>query len=120
MKQSLKKTKVDPLVDFRNFMAAIWRFLKLPDPTDIQYDIGNFLQGKDKRIVIQGFRGVGKSWITAAYCLHQLYLNPQKNILVVSASKTRSDDFSTFCLRLLNEVPFLQHLMPTDSQRQWH
>lgn len=118
MKQSLKKTKVDPLVDFRNFMAAIWRFLKLPDPTDIQYDIGNFLQGKDKRIVIQGFRGVGKSWITAAYCLHQLYLNPQKNILVVSASKTRSDDFSTFCLRLLNEVPFLQHLMPTDSQRQ--
>ena len=96
----------------------IWAHLRLPSPTDIQFDIADYLQGKEKRIIIEGFRGVGKSWITSAFCLHQLYLNPQLNILVVSASKSRSDDFSTFCLKLLHEVPFLQHLCPDDSQRQ--
>ena len=111
--------KPDPkLKDFRNFLYVIWKHLRLPQPTAVQYDIADYLQSDKKRIVIQGFRGVGKSWITSAFCLHQLYLDPQKNILVVSASKSRSDDFSTFCLRLLNEVPILHHLMPDDSQRQ--
>ena len=44
-------------------------------------------------------------------------VDPQKNILVVSASKTRADDFSTFTLRLIHEVPLLQHLRPKDGQR---
>jgi len=39
------------------------------------------------------------------------------NILVVSASKTRSDDFSTFTLRLINEMPLLKHLIPREEQR---
>ena len=36
---------------------------------------------------------------------------------MVSASKTRSDDFSTFTQRLIREVPILQHLQPTNDQR---
>jgi len=63
------------------------------------------------------FRGVGKSWICSAYVVHQLLLDPTKNILVVSASKTRSDDFSTFTLRLINDMPILEHLKPRDGQR---
>lgn len=113
-----KKQSQDKLLDFRNFLYVIWKHLRLPEPTPIQYDIANYLQSGEKRLIIEGFRGVGKSWITSAFALHQLYLNPQMNILVVSASKSRSDDFSTFCLRLLYEVPMLQHLCPTDSQRQ--
>jgi hypothetical protein len=63
------------------------------------------------------FRGVGKSWITSAFVVHQLLLDPTKNILVVSASKQRADDFSTFTLRLIDEMPILQHLKPNESQR---
>jgi hypothetical protein len=63
------------------------------------------------------FRGVGKSWICSAYVVHQLLLDPSKNILVVSASKTRSDDFSTFTLRLIHEIPVLESLKPRDGQR---
>lgn len=37
--------------------------------------------------------------------------------MVVSASKQRSDDFSTFTLRLINEMPILQHLRPREDQR---
>ena len=75
------------------------------------------MQRGDKRAIIEGFRGVGKSWICSAFVVHQLLLDPRKNILVVSASKTRADDFSTFTLRLIHELPVLAHLKPNDKQR---
>ena len=106
------------LKDFRNFLYLVWKHLALPRPTPIQYDIANYLQSKDKRLIINAFRGVGKSWITSAYVCHQLLLNPQLNILVVSASKNRADDFSTFTLRLINEIDVLAHLRPREDQRQ--
>ena len=108
---------MEELKDFRNFLFLIWKHLNLPEPTPIQYNIADFMQGDDKRVIIEAFRGVGKSWICSAYVVHQLFLNPSLNFLVVSASKTRSDDFSTFTLRLIHEVPFLAHLKPNDKQR---
>ncbi|SVB50770.1 uncharacterized protein METZ01_LOCUS203624, partial [marine metagenome] len=98
-------------------MYLCWKFLNLPEPTPIQYDIADYLQSNERRLVIEAFRGVGKSWITSAFVCHQLLLNPQRNILVVSASKNRADDFSTFTQRLINEMPILQHLIPRDTQR---
>jgi hypothetical protein len=115
-----KKTPhIEPSVkNFKNFLYLAWQHLNLPNPTPIQYDIADYLQNGSKRIVIEAFRGVGKSWITSAFVCHQLLLNPQRNILVVSASKNRADDFSTFCLRLLSEMPMLKHLYPKTDQRQ--
>lgn len=108
---------MEEIRDFRNFLFLIWKHLNLPEPTPIQYDIADYMQSDEKRQIIEAFRGVGKSWICSAYVVHQLLLNPALNFLVVSASKTRSDDFSTFTLRLIHEVPFLSHLKPTDKQR---
>jgi hypothetical protein len=105
------------LKNFKNFLYLCWKHLNLPEPTPIQFDIADYLQSNEKRLVIEAFRGVGKSWITSAFVCHQLLLNPQKNILVVSASKTRADDFSTFTQRLIGEMPLLQHLIPRDNQR---
>lgn len=103
--------------DFRNFLYLAWEQLRLPDPTPVQYDIADYLQNGPKRSCIMAFRGVGKSWITSAFVCHQLLLEPQRNILVVSASKARADDFSTFTLRLISEMPMLQHLRPRENQR---
>lgn len=105
------------LHDFRNFVYLVWKHLGLPDPTPTQYDIAEYVDNGPRRCCIQAFRGVGKSWITSAYVCHQLLVNPALNILVVSASKTRSDDFSTFTLRLISEMPVLKHLMPREDQR---
>jgi hypothetical protein len=117
----LKKKKhqeIPPkLRDFRNFLFLVWKHLNLPDPTTLQYDIAEYLQHGPKRSVIMAFRGVGKSWITSAFVVHQLLLDPSKNILVVSASKNRSDDFSTFTLRIIQEIPILQGLKPSENQR---
>ena len=109
---------LDPrLKDFRNFLFLVWDHLGLPEPTPVQYDIADYIQNGPKRRCVMAFRGVGKSWITSAFVVHQLLLDPTKNILVVSASKQRADDFSTFTLRLIDEMPLLQHLKPHDSQR---
>lgn len=109
----------DPLAaDFRNFAYAIWKHLGLPDPTPVQYEIAGFLQHGPKRAVIEAFRGVGKSWLTAAYVCWLLYCDPNHRILVVSANATKANEFTTFVLRLINEVPFLQHLIPRHDQRQ--
>lgn len=79
--------------------------------------MADWLQYGPRHLVIEAFRGIGKSWVTAAYVLWLLYCNPQLKIMVVSASKTRADDFSTFLLRLIEEVPWLAHLKPKENQR---
>ena len=109
--------KLKQLKDFRNFLYVVWKHLNLPDPTGLQYDIADFMQHGPKRSVIMAFRGVGKSWICSAYAVHQLLLDPTKNILVVSASKNRADDFSTFTLKIIHDIPVLQGLIPKKDQR---
>jgi len=98
--------------DFRYFLVVVWRHLQLPDPTPVQLDIADYMQTGPSRRIIEAFRGVGKSWMAAAYVLWLLRNDPQKKIMVVSASKTRADDFAQFCLRLIREMPLLQCLDP--------
>ena len=102
---------------FKNFLYLAWKHLHLPPPTKIQYDMADFLQYGPKRSCVQAFRGAGKSWITSAFACWNWLMDPQKNILVVSASKTRADDFSTFTQRLIHELPILEHLKPREDQR---
>lgn len=102
--------------DFTAFLSLIWRHLGLPRPTPVQLDIAQYLQNGPRRLVIQAFRGVGKSWITSAFVLWLLYRDPHFKILVVSASKDRSDAFSVFTKRLIGEVPFLRYLAPDPSR----
>lgn len=104
--------------DFRYFLILVWRHLLLPDPTWVQMDIASYLQHGPRRLIIEAFRGVGKSWITSAYVCWRLLRNPQVKIMVVSASKERADQFSTFTLRLISEMEILRHLIPKADQRQ--
>ena len=113
-----KKTPENPLLDFRNFVFLVWEHLTLPEPTPVQYDIADYLQNAPKRAVIEAFRGVGKSYITSAFVCWKLLLDSETKVLVVSASKVRSDDFSTFTQRLINELPILHHLKSREGQRQ--
>ena len=114
----VKKSEERMHDDFRLFVFFIWKHLGLPAPTDIQYDIALYLQTGDRRIIIEAFRGVGKSWITAAFVLWLLWKQPDHKIMVVSASKERADAFSIFCKRLIADVPMLKFLMPRDDQRK--
>lgn len=103
--------------DFRIFLWAAWSHLGLPDPTELQYDLAQYLAKGPRRRMIEAFRGCGKSWITVIYVLWRLYLNSQEKILVVSASEKLATDFCTFAKRLIDEVSFLQYLRPKKNQR---
>ena len=105
--------------DFRFFLTAVWTHLALPPPTRAQLCIAEYLQHGPKRLQIQAFRGVGKSWITAAFVLWTLYNDHNKKIMVVSASKDRADSFSIFCQRLILEVPWLSQLKPKNDDQRW-
>jgi hypothetical protein len=76
-----------------------------------------YLQHGPKRKVLEAFRGVGKSVITEAFVAWELLRKPEQNILVVSASKSRADNFTTVVLQLICDMPELQHLQPRTDQR---
>lgn len=112
------KHQGDPYQDFRNFLYMVWMHLGLPEPTEVQYDIANYIQHSPRRVVIEAFRGVGKSYILVAYVCWRLYLDPQIKIMVVSAGKERADAFSIFVKRLIEDIPILQHLKADSSRNQ--
>ena len=105
--------------DFKVFLTLVWRELDLPKPTRAQLCIADYLQNGPKRLQISAFRGVGKSWITAAFVLWTLYNDPDKKIMVISASKERADNFSIFCQKLVLDIPWLSFLGPKDSDQRW-
>ena len=82
----------DPLSDFRKFLFVIWKHLNLPDPTPVHYDIAYNLQHGDKRMIIQAFRGVGKSWITSAYVVWLLYIAASVGASAMQLAAQREDE----------------------------
>jgi len=105
--------------DFKVFLQALWSELDLPEPTRAQYAIADYLQHGPKRLQIQAFRGVGKSWITGAFVLWTLFNNPEKKIMIISASKERADNMSIFLQKLIIETPWLKHLRPKNDDARW-
>ena len=105
--------------DFKLFLQALWKQLDLPSPTRAQYSIADYLQHGPKRLQIQAFRGVGKSWITGAFVLWTLFNNSEKKIMIISASKERADNMSIFLQKLIIETPWLNHLRPKAEDARW-
>ena len=105
--------------DFKLFLQALWTQLDLPSPTRAQYAIADYLQNGPKRLQIQAFRGVGKSWITGAFVLWTLFNDKEKKIMIISASKERADNMSIFLQKLIIETPWLSHLRPTSDDARW-
>lgn len=113
----MSNLKSRAMADFKNFLYLVWKHLGLPAPTPMQYHIADYLQYGDRRVMIQAFRGIGKSWICAAFVLWLLFNDPQLKVLVVSASQDRAEAFSFFTKQLIESMPILAHLEPGQDQR---
>ena len=101
------------------FLSLVWKSLDLPRPTRAQLAIAGYLQDGPKRLQIQAFRGLGKSWIAAAFVLWVLWKDKDKKILVISASKQRADDFTIFCQKCILEFEWLSGMRPVDDDQRW-
>jgi len=104
--------------DFKVMLWWLWKQLGLPDPTPAQYEMADWLQYGPKRRIVMAFRGVGKSWITAAFVLWCLMRNPQEKMMVVSASEYKATEFSTFTKQLIETIPLLSWLKARTSDGQ--
>ncbi len=122
MKDRPEDYPLRPLVDqlpeghpfrlFSNFARVVWDRVGLPSITPIQADICDHLQFGPTHLQIQAFRGCGKTYLTVAYVLWRLWMNPEEIVLVLSAAKNTSDQICRFARRLIDEVPELNHLRP--------
>ncbi|AKM11527.1 hypothetical protein AB433_04270 [Croceicoccus naphthovorans] len=87
---------------FLLFLAYVWvRVLSLPKPTRIQRDIADFLANGPRRRFIAAFRGVGKTFLTAAYIVWRLWREPDLKIMVVSANERFAHKIASFIHTLI-------------------
>lgn len=108
--------------DFLKFLWYVWlKVLLLPKPTRIQLDIAKFLSTGPNRRFIQAFRGVGKSFITAAYVVWRLWKEPDLKVLVVSANEAFATEISAFIKQIIGSDAgddLWSELRPRPDQRQ--
>ena len=98
--------------DFRNFAHCVWMELDLPPLTDVQNDIAHYIQHGGERIQISAFRGVGKSYLTAAFVCWLLWKDKEIKVEVVSAGRDRADAFAIFVRNIIRTTSFLKHMEP--------
>ena len=111
----VKVTEEQLKQDFVLFVHYIWTLLGLPAPTRVQVLIAEYMcDSAHTRKIIEAFRGVGKSYLAYSFVVWKLWNNPNLKFLIVSASKTRADNFSVTAQQLIDLCPFLQHLRPKD------
>lgn len=104
--------------NFPLFTSLVWHLIGLPQVTPIQQDIAKTLQKPPSdRFILMGFRGVAKSFITCAFVVWSLWRNPQHKIMIVSANKERADANAVFIKKIIDTVPFLEHMKAREGQR---
>lgn len=107
---------------FLKFIWYVWtHVLFLPEPTRVQKDISRFLVSGGKRRFIQAFRGVGKTFLTAAYVVWRLWRDPDLKIMIVSANEAFATEIATFIKQIINHEAgdaLWAELRPRPDQRQ--
>lgn len=103
--------------NFWAFVYIVWKSIGLPNPTPIQIDIAQFLQNPPSdRVIIQGFRGVAKSFLTCAYAVWRLWSDRDLKVLIISASSDRADANARFIKSIINTLPFLEDMKASKEQ----
>lgn len=103
--------------NFWAFVYIVWKSIGLPNPTPIQIDIAQFLQNPPSdRFIIQGFRGVAKSFLTCAYAVWRLWSDRDLKVLIISASSDRADANARFIKSIINTLPFLEDMKASKEQ----
>jgi hypothetical protein len=64
-------------------------------------DIARFLVSGKRRRFIQAFRGVGKTFLTAAYVVWRLWKNPDMKIMIVSANEAFATEIAQFIKQII-------------------
>lgn len=104
--------------DFRVYLIVKWQWLGLPKPTKLQLEIAEFLQFGGDRILVEGFRGVAKTWITASFAEWNWLRNRDFRFMIVSGNQKKADEISLFIKQSIDGFPVLSPLKWADWEKQ--
>lgn len=80
--------------------------------TEIQAEIGQFLEHGPAYLMVQAQRGQAKTTITAIFAVWCLIHNPKWRVLIVSAGATQANEISNLIVKLILSVDILECLRP--------
>lgn len=98
--------------DFRDFYRDASVELLGFEPTDMQFDIADFLQTGPRFSMIQAQRGEAKTTITGCYAVWMLIHDPGEIILIVSAGGKMSKQVANWVISIINGMETLECLVP--------
>lgn len=105
-------TETDPMKeDFRNFMFHAFKVMGIT-PHDIQYEVADWLQNAPNRRILSCMRGFGKTVMIACYSSWRFYQDPNRLILVQSASSERAKEIVGLVRQILMEMEGTADLVP--------
>ncbi|MDY3199263.1 MAG: hypothetical protein RBT58_12955, partial [Pseudomonadaceae bacterium] len=83
--------------------------------SEIQEDIGAWMQHGPDFLMVQAQRGQAKTTIAAIFAVWNLIHDPTFRVLIVSAGETQANEISTLIVRIINSVDILEMLRPDAS-----
>lgn len=104
---------------FNRFLVVMMKQLGY-STTELQLDIGAFLEYGPKDLMIQAQRGQAKSTITALFAIWYLIHHPKGSVLIVSAGGKQANEISTLIVKTIMNCDILLCLRPdhTKNDRQ--
>lgn len=99
---------------FIPFLCTVMLFLGFRT-TDLQKDIGSFLEFGPKDIMVQAQRSQAKTTITAIFAVWYLIHNPTHSVLILSAGGKQANEISTLIVKLITHFPILACMAPEKS-----
>lgn len=81
-------------------------------PTEIHYEIGQWLQYGPQYLMVQAQRGQAKTTVTALFAVWSLIHNPRCRVLIVSAGGALANQISNWCVQIIASMEVLECLRP--------
>ena len=103
--------------DFRNHLWACFKYLGIGEPTPLQYAMAEAMQNGPRDFQMQAGRGAGKSVINACFASWRLLSDPNKTIMVLSATSGRAISFIAQVRKIIDVVPYCEHLKPKEHDK---
>lgn len=80
--------------------------------TEIQQEIGAFMEHGPQYIMVQAQRGQAKTTVAAAFAVWCLIHSPAHRILIISAGGTQATEIATLIVRIIMQMDVLECMRP--------
>ena len=98
--------------DFKDFLYDAMTELMGFQCTDMQLDIGDYLQDGPRYSMIQAQRSQAKSTIVAMYAVWELIHDPKKRILIISAGSDVAMEIANWVIQIIMNWDILEVMRP--------